>query len=111
MNNKNNALVQYFDLELVAKEDQEYFIDEIGGLVMDSILKKAWQQLEGTKKEALTELLEASNLDSENIEKSNAVLAFLDEHLVNLEAFVQKELAEIETAYKSTRDELSDKIV
>ena len=102
-----NVLIKFFDLEDLEKEEQEQFLDEISEVMMGSILKKAWQELDSAKKEALSELLEAEGTES-NEDNSQAVLAYLDEHLVNLGEYVRKELTDMEESYKRTRDELDD---
>jgi len=111
MSNNNNTLLQYFDLEDSPEGFQDEFFEDVAETLLGSVMRKAWAELDGEKKEQLTELLEASDADAESKEKHEAVLAFLDENVINLREFVEKELEDLQTAYKTTRDELQDTLL
>jgi len=108
MDDTNNTLFQYFDLEDNSTELREEFLEEVAETLLTSVLRKAWMELDADKKEQLAGLLEESNADPENKEKHTAVLAFLDEYIVNLREFIGNEFETLQTAYKTTRDELLD---
>ena len=108
MNDITKHTLSFFDLEDTSKDMQEDFLEDIGEVLMESVFRKAWSELDANKREALTKLLEESSLEPENAEKSNAVLMFLDEHVVNIKGYVEKEFESIQTTYKKTRDELRD---
>jgi hypothetical protein len=108
MNDTINTTIQFFDLENETKDIQEIFLDEIGEVIMESVLLKAWAELDASKRKTLTELLEVSSESPQDEEKRVAVLKYLDENVVNLQGFVKKELEDIQLLYKQTRDEIRD---
>ncbi len=111
MDNTNSTLLQYFDLEDGSDEMQGEFLEELAETLFGSIVRKAWVEFDGDKKETFAKLLEESSDDPESVEKYTAVLTFLDEHIVNLRDFIEKELRELQKSYKTTRDELQDSLV
>jgi len=108
MKNSNNTTIQFFDLENETKDIQEDFLDDIGEVIMEALLLKAWSELDTEKRERLTALLEISDEEPENEEKREAVLTFLDKNVVNIQGFVKKEFEDIQTSYKQIRDEIRD---
>ncbi len=110
MDVKNNNLINLFDLENLSKEEQEDFMQDIGELVMQTVIRKAWKELDSVKRNNLTELLEESDNDSDSSKKYEAVFAFLDENVVDIRKYVVKETEKIQKIYRESRDELRDSI-
>lgn len=107
---KSDTAIEFFDLENASQEEQEDFFQDIGELVMQKILHKAWAELSSAKKDELTELLEESEDDPENSDKQDAILIFLDKHIPNVREIVAEELEEIQNTFREYRDELLDSI-
>lgn len=108
MNDADIKKDEPFDLAGVSKEEREEFAEDIGEVIMQKILRKAWAELDSSKRDVLTELLEKSEASPEDEEKHEAVFAFLDANILNLPEFVAHELEEIETSYREIRDQLKD---
>jgi len=111
MNDTTSTHVDPFDLENTSKEEYEEFAEEIGEVIMQKILRKAWVELDSSKRDVLTSLLENSEADPEDGVKQEAVFAFLNTHMTNLPDFVSRELEAIEQTYRETRDQVSDALV
>lgn len=110
MNTENETIVNSFDLVDAPVEEQEEFFEDIGEMVMQSILQRAWAELSTVKRDELTILLEASEADPENDEKQQAVLAFLDENVSNIEELIKEKISELEGTYREYRDEMLDAV-
>ena len=100
--------IDYFDLEDASSESQEEFFAELGEIIFDSIMNKAWTELDTKKSEELNSLLEESNDNPKDEKKREAIFNYLDKHLVNLQGFVKNEVEEIQKTYKTIRDEIRD---
>jgi hypothetical protein len=111
MEELTKAIIHFFDLEDASKEIQEDFLEDIGEVMMGAIVQKAWMELDSQKKETLTVLLEESSSNPEDVKKREEVLAFLDDNMVNLQGFIEKELDNFQSTYREYRDELRDAAV
>lgn len=100
--------IEPFDLEGASKEEREEFVEDIGEVIMQKILRKAWAELDSSKRNVLTDLLEKSTADPENTKKHEEIFAFLDTHIPNLSEFVTRELEAIQKTYREIRDEIRD---
>jgi hypothetical protein len=110
MDELTKTMVQFFDLEDVGKEVQEDFLEDIGEAVMGSIFNKAWSELDSKKQDELNALLEESTKNPDDVEKREAVLLFLDDNMINLTAFIEKELEMLQKSYREKRDEFRDAV-
>ncbi|HCC04843.1 TPA: hypothetical protein DEP58_00880 [Patescibacteria group bacterium] len=111
MNDTKNTNVDSFDLEDASKEEFEEFAEDVGEVIMQKILHKAWAELDSSKRDILTSLLESSEANPEDGAKQEEVFAFLDAHMTDLPEFVARELEAIQKTYSETRDQLRDAVV
>lgn len=105
---KSETAIDFFGLENTSQEEQEEFFQDLGELVMQKIIHRAWAELSSSKKDELTELLEESEDDPENADKQDAVLIFLDKNIPTVREIASEELEEIQKTFREYRDELLD---
>ncbi len=105
---KNDTALAFFDLHEAPEDIQDEFFEMVSELVFDKVLEKAMFELQGTKRDELTEMLEISAEDPQNTEKQDAILTYLDENLPNCKEIVQAEIEELQKTYVQFRDELID---
>jgi Fe-S cluster biosynthesis and repair protein YggX len=110
MDEIRKAIIHFFDLEDAKKETQEDFLEDVGEVVMNSILNKAWSELGSKDRATLTLLLKESADNPEDVHKREVVLSFLDDNMANLYGFIEKELEALQVTYREYRDELRDVI-
>ncbi len=108
MNDTNITKDEPFDLEGASKEEREEFTQDVGEILMQKILRKAWAELDSSKRDILTDLLEKSEADPEDEKKHKEIFTFLDTHIVNLSEFIARELEGIQTTYRESRDQFRD---
>jgi hypothetical protein len=94
-------------LDDLPEEEIEEMLAEIGDVVMQGALTKAWNALDLAKQDELTTLLEASTAEPENDEKSNAVLAFLQTNVPDLDKYFKDEMDALLTAQRDALGELA----
>lgn len=102
----DSKYVDFLGLGDMPEEERNKFLEDVGELVMKAVFRKAWIELDSTKREILTKLLEESDADPENEEKQNAILQFLDTHVEKLREYAKKEIESIEQVYRETKEEL-----
>lgn len=102
------SLVDVFDLENLSSDERDEFLEDFGDTVMKSIFRKSWFELDSAKRNILGDLLQESDDDPENVEKHEAVLFFLDEHVHNIRQYAEKEIEQLQNSYRENRDTLSD---
>jgi hypothetical protein len=96
-----------FGLADLPEEERNELLAEIGEIVHRGVMQKAWNILDLAKQDALTELLEASNLDPDNDEKRDAVDQFMQAEVPDLERYIREEVATLKKAHEDLYGELT----
>jgi hypothetical protein len=111
MNDVKNILYEYFDLEDATDDEQKEFAQDMGELIMQVLLRRAWTHFDTVKRSILAELLMKINSNPEDMDLQNKLFSFLDENLPDADNIVSREIESIRSLYLETRDEIRDSVV
>jgi hypothetical protein len=92
------ALYEELGLDLLPPEEREEVVARIGEVIFEGVMFRTVQALDDVKKEALTQLFDASHADPENEQKQEAIQAFIATNVPDFASYLTQEIDALKNA-------------
>jgi hypothetical protein len=92
------ALYEELGLDLLPPEEREEVVARIGEVIFEGVMFRTVQALDDVKKEALTQLFDASHADPDNEQKQEAIQAFIATNVPDFASYLTQEIDALKNA-------------